>query len=47
MPLITIETNLKDADFPSDFEVNMHKALAPVMGKDISVIFFQILIFNV
>lgn len=36
MPLISIETNLQDADFPSDFEVQMHKSLAPVMGKDIS-----------
>jgi len=41
MPLILIETNLKNEDIPSNFEVDLHKALAPVMGKDISVIYLK------
>ena len=40
MPLIQIETNLKAEDIPANFEVDLHKSLAPVMGKDISVITF-------
>ncbi len=40
MPLIQIETNLKDEDIPTNFVVNLHESLAPVMGKDISVIHY-------
>lgn len=35
--MIRIETNLKDEDFPEGFEVELHKMLAPVMGKPIDV----------
>lgn len=37
MPLVQIETNLKDEEIPKNFEADLNKALALVMGKDLSV----------
>ena len=37
MPVIQIDTNFEDKDIPDDFEVKLHRFLAPLMGKDISV----------
>lgn len=37
MPIIKIETNLKDDEIPEDFEVELHKFMAPLLGKDLIV----------
>jgi hypothetical protein len=40
MPVIQIDTNLKDADMPANFIVNLHRHLAPIMKKDVAVCIF-------
>lgn len=44
MPVVLIETNLKDEDIPANFEIDLNKALAPVMEKDVSVSYLRNLI---